>query len=318
MIGSRARRPRRSAAWCWPTWDRTLRGGSARPLGRAASTLGRPVEPEAGVRSRLNLGTRPGSDVLLRLTDGADVLVESVPARCGRAGTRLDTCALRRNPRLIYARMTGWGQDVAAHGHRKPRHRLHRRLRQPRPIGRALGRPSAATTWSGISAAAGCCSPSACWPPCWSGSGPGQAGRGRRHGGRLGALASFLYGRCGGAWQDRAGHERARTAGPRSTTPTPPPTSRHPGGGQRWSEVLRRAAGPARPRRGEPAAQYDRSGWPELRARLTGGLRRAHAGGMGGGVRGLGRVRGPVVSPGMRPVTRTTPPARPSIDVGRA
>ena len=50
-------------------------------------------------------------DVLLRLADGADVLVEAFrPGVAERLGFGPDVCA-QRNPRLIYARMTGWGQD---------------------------------------------------------------------------------------------------------------------------------------------------------------------------------------------------------------
>jgi alpha-methylacyl-CoA racemase len=50
-------------------------------------------------------------DALLRLVDVADVLLEGFrPGVTERMGAGPDTC-LRRNPRLVYARMTGWGQD---------------------------------------------------------------------------------------------------------------------------------------------------------------------------------------------------------------
>ena len=49
-------------------------------------------------------------DALLRLADTADVLVEGLrPGVTERLGVGPDVC-LRRNPRLVYARMTGWGQ----------------------------------------------------------------------------------------------------------------------------------------------------------------------------------------------------------------
>lgn len=52
-----------------------------------------------------------GLDVLLRLTDGADVLVEGFrPGVAERLGFGPDVC-LERNPALVYARMTGWGQE---------------------------------------------------------------------------------------------------------------------------------------------------------------------------------------------------------------
>ena len=72
-----------------------------------------PVDPLCRSRRsiRLNLKDPAGVDVLLRLTDGADVLVEAFrPGVAERLGFGPDVCAAR-NPRLIYARMTGWGQD---------------------------------------------------------------------------------------------------------------------------------------------------------------------------------------------------------------
>lgn len=52
-----------------------------------------------------------GLDVLLRLAGAADVLVEGFrPGVAERLGFGPDIC-LERNPRLVYARMTGWGQE---------------------------------------------------------------------------------------------------------------------------------------------------------------------------------------------------------------
>jgi alpha-methylacyl-CoA racemase len=59
----------------------------------------------------LDLKTAEGLDILLRLTDDADVLVEGFrPGVAERLGFGPQVCAAR-NPRLVYARMTGWGQD---------------------------------------------------------------------------------------------------------------------------------------------------------------------------------------------------------------
>jgi alpha-methylacyl-CoA racemase len=59
-------------------------------------------------------------DALLRLVDTADVLLEGFrPGVTERMGVGPEAC-LARNPRLIYARMTGWGQDgplATAAGH---------------------------------------------------------------------------------------------------------------------------------------------------------------------------------------------------------
>ncbi|OPC79987.1 carnitine dehydratase [Embleya scabrispora] len=50
-------------------------------------------------------------DAVLRLIAGADVLVEGFrPGVAERLGLGPDIC-LEANPRLVYARMTGWGQD---------------------------------------------------------------------------------------------------------------------------------------------------------------------------------------------------------------
>jgi alpha-methylacyl-CoA racemase len=59
----------------------------------------------------VNLKDPAGVGLLLRLTEDADVLVEGFrPGVAERLGFGPDVCA-ERNPRLIFARMTGWGQD---------------------------------------------------------------------------------------------------------------------------------------------------------------------------------------------------------------
>src|SRR3954447_12730563 len=52
-----------------------------------------------------------GADVVLRLCDRADVLLEGFrPGVAERLGVGPDACR-ERNPKLVYARMTGWGQE---------------------------------------------------------------------------------------------------------------------------------------------------------------------------------------------------------------
>ncbi|MCL4685142.1 CoA transferase [Myxococcota bacterium] len=52
-----------------------------------------------------------GVEVVLRLVDRADALIEGFrPGVMERLGLGPDVC-LGRNPRLVYGRMTGWGQD---------------------------------------------------------------------------------------------------------------------------------------------------------------------------------------------------------------
>ena len=72
-----------------------------------------PVDPL--VRGRrsigLNLKDPAGVGLLLRLIEGTDVLVEGFrPGVAERLGFGPEECA-RRNPRLVFARMTGWGQE---------------------------------------------------------------------------------------------------------------------------------------------------------------------------------------------------------------
>lgn len=78
--------------------------------GRAESDPKRYV-PLRGRRSiALDLKSPIGRETLLALVERADVLVEAFrPGAAERLGVGPDDC-LARNPRLVYARMTGWGQ----------------------------------------------------------------------------------------------------------------------------------------------------------------------------------------------------------------
>jgi alpha-methylacyl-CoA racemase len=59
----------------------------------------------------VDLKAPDAAEQVLRLTDRADVLVEGFrPGVCERLGIGPDV-ACARNPRLVYGRMTGWGQD---------------------------------------------------------------------------------------------------------------------------------------------------------------------------------------------------------------
>jgi alpha-methylacyl-CoA racemase len=58
----------------------------------------------------LDLKDARAIDAVLRLIDGADALIEGMrPGVLERLGLGPDVC-LARNPRLVYGRMTGWGQ----------------------------------------------------------------------------------------------------------------------------------------------------------------------------------------------------------------
>ena len=59
----------------------------------------------------LNLKSDAGVEALLRLVDKADALIEGFrPGVTERLGVGPDACA-QRNPKLVYGRMTGWGQQ---------------------------------------------------------------------------------------------------------------------------------------------------------------------------------------------------------------
>ena len=96
-------------------------------------------------------------DAMLRLADTADVLLEGLrPGVTERLGVGPEVC-LSRNPRLVYARMTGWGQDGPLAS--KVGHDIGYIARSGalHALGRvAAARRSSPRTCSATSAAAGC------------------------------------------------------------------------------------------------------------------------------------------------------------------
>src|ERR1700757_3811120 len=75
-------------------------------------SLGRHAIVNRGKRSiALDLKEPAAVDAVLRLAGGADALIEGMrPGVMERLGLGPDACRAR-NPRLVYGRMTGWGQD---------------------------------------------------------------------------------------------------------------------------------------------------------------------------------------------------------------
>lgn len=78
---------------------------------------GQPVDPTRDILRRgrrtavIDLRATPGREGLLTLLDTADVLLEGHrPGVMERLGVGPEIC-LARNPRLVYGRMTGWGQE---------------------------------------------------------------------------------------------------------------------------------------------------------------------------------------------------------------
>ena len=82
------------------------------PVGRSYGSIAPHLWIFRGQESlTLDLRQEPGREVLLRLVEGADVLVEGYRAGVAeRLGVGPDEC-LARNPRLVYGRMTGWGSS---------------------------------------------------------------------------------------------------------------------------------------------------------------------------------------------------------------
>jgi alpha-methylacyl-CoA racemase len=81
-----------------------------------ASGLGIDVAARFGIMNRsrcavaIDLKKPPGVETVLRLAAGADAFIEGLrPGVTERLGIGPDQC-LGRNPRLVYGRMTGWGQ----------------------------------------------------------------------------------------------------------------------------------------------------------------------------------------------------------------
>ena len=82
-----------------------------------AGALGSWPEPRFDVLGRgrrsvaLDLKDPRGLDAALRIIDGADALIEGFrPGVTERLGLGPEVCR-QRNPRLVYGRMTGWGQE---------------------------------------------------------------------------------------------------------------------------------------------------------------------------------------------------------------
>ena len=78
---------------------------------------GDPASPPGDVLNRgrrsigIDLKNPDGVEALLELVEHADALIEGFrPGVCERLGIGPDVC-LARNPKLVFGRMTGWGQD---------------------------------------------------------------------------------------------------------------------------------------------------------------------------------------------------------------
>ncbi len=230
----------------------------ADPLSRGRRSIG------------LNLKDPAGLDLLLSLVDQADVLVEGFrPGVTERLGFGPAECA-RRNPRLIYARMTGWGQQgplAPTAGHDIDYIAISGALG---PIGRAGQSPVPPLNLVGDFGGGGMLLAVGVLAALVerSGSGLGQVVDAAMVDGSA-LLTSFLHGMLStGAWQDKRGSNLLDGGAPFYDTYQTADGGYVAVGAlepQFYSALL---DGLGLADEGLPA-QHDRSGWPRLRDRFT-------------------------------------------------
>jgi alpha-methylacyl-CoA racemase len=230
----------------------------ADPLSRGRRSIG------------LNLKDADGVWLLLRLAESADVLVEGFrPGVAERLGFGPQVCA-RRNPRLVYARMTGWGQDsplADTAGHDIDYIGVSGALY---PIGRAGERPVPPLNLVGDFGGGGMLLAVGVLAALLERqrSGLGQAVDAAMVDGSA-LLSSFLYGlRATGAWQDARGVNLLDGGAPFYDTYQTADGEYVAVGALEPKFYAELLAGLGLEGADLPA-QYDRAGWPELRDRLA-------------------------------------------------
>lgn len=90
-------------------------GAEVISIDRASNTSGAALPPDCTRRGKksiaVNLKSEEGIETVLKLLETADVIFEGFrPGVMERLGLGPDVC-LARNPKLVYGRMTGWGQS---------------------------------------------------------------------------------------------------------------------------------------------------------------------------------------------------------------
>ncbi|GGQ41577.1 alpha-methylacyl-CoA racemase [Actinomadura coerulea] len=222
----------------------------------------------------IDLKNERGREVVLRLVEKSDVLLEGFrPGVTERLGIGPDDC-LARNPRLVYGRMTGWGQEgplahAAGHdvGYIAITGALH-------AIGRAGGPPQVPMNLLGDFAGGSMYLVTGVLAALLEAraSGRGQVVDaaivdGTAH------LSTFIHGfLAGGIWEDRRGVNMLDTGAPWYDV-YETSDGRHMAVGaiepQFYAEFLRRLG-----LEGEDLpAQYDRDRWPAMRERFAAAFR---------------------------------------------
>ncbi len=230
----------------------------ADPLSRGRRSIG------------LNLKDQGAVEVLLRLTEEADVLVEGFrPGVAERLGFGPEVCAAR-NPRLIFARMTGWGQEgplAPTAGHDIDYIAISGALG---PIGRAGERPVPPLNLVGDFGGGGMLLAMGILAALVerATSGTGQVVDAAMVDGSA-LLTSFLYGMLAtGAWQDRRGSNLLDGGAPFYDTYVCADGGYVAVGALEPQFYAALLAGLGLTDAGLPS-QHDRAGWPVLRERLA-------------------------------------------------
>jgi len=231
-----------------------------------------PLDPlSRGRRSvGLNLKDPAAVELLLRLIEDADVLVEGFrPGVAERLGFGPDVCA-QRNPRLIFARMTGWGQDgplAPTAGHDIDYIAISGALG---PIGRAGEAPVPPVNFVGDFGGGGMLMALGILAALVErgSSGQGQVVDAAMVDGSA-LISSFLYGlRASGGWQDQRGTNLLDTGAPFYDTYATADGGYVAVGALEPQFYAALLDGLGLTDAGLPA-QHDRSAWPVLRERFA-------------------------------------------------
>jgi alpha-methylacyl-CoA racemase len=246
-----------------------LRVDRAERCGPAAKP---PLDPlSRGRRSiGLNLKDPAGVGLLLRLAEDADVLVEGFrPGVAERLGFGPDVCA-QYNPRLVFARMTGWGQDgplAPTAGHDIDYIAISGALS---PIGRAGQAPVPPINFIGDFGGGGMLMALGILAALVerAASGQGQVVDAAMVDGSA-LITSFLYGlRAAGGWQDQRGSNLLDTGAPFYDTYATADGGYVAVGALEPQFYTALLLGLGLTDAGLPA-QHDRAGWPVLRERFA-------------------------------------------------
>ncbi|MEV0662877.1 CaiB/BaiF CoA transferase family protein [Actinomadura luteofluorescens] len=242
---------------------------------RDGATTGGTDFTNRGKRSiAIDLKSERGREVVLRLVEKSDVLLEGFrPGVTERLGIGPDDC-LARNPRLVYGRMTGWGQEgplahTAGHdvGYIAITGALH-------AIGRAGGPPQVPMNLLGDFAGGSMYLVTGVLAALLESraNGRGQVVDaaivdGTAH------LSTFIHGfLAGGIWEDRRGVNMLDTGAPWYDV-YETSDGRHMAVGaiepQFYAEFLRRLGLDGE----DLPAQYDRDRWPAMRDRFAAAFR---------------------------------------------